>query len=86
MLNMHDIDERLTDCFKVVLPNLPATQLQDASIASVADWDSMATITLISLIEESFGVRTEPEDIEHLTSFESIRQYLQQKMTACHAE
>ena len=77
---MHEIDERLADCFKAVLPALNTAQLRDAAMNSIAGWDSMVTITLISLIEESFGIQTDAEDIEHLTSFQSIRRYLQQKL------
>ena len=77
---MHEIDERLADCFKAALPALNTTQLRDASMNSIAGWDSMVTITLISLIEESFGIQTDAEDIEHLTSFQSIRRYLQHKL------
>jgi acyl carrier protein len=85
MHDMNDIDARLTDCFRAALPKLQLTELQDASIKSVPDWDSMVTITLLTLIEESFGVQTEPEDIEHLTSFQSIRQYLRQKTMTSNA-
>ena len=83
---MNDIEERLTNCFNAVLPKLQGEDLRNASIHSVSDWDSMVTITLMSLIEESFEVQTEPEDIEHLTSFNSILRYLEQKTAACNAD
>ena len=83
---MNDVDERLTECFTAVLPNLKPPQVQDASTESVRDWDSLVTVTLVSLIEESFGIQTEPEEIEHLTSYQSIRRYLQTKIAACNAD
>jgi acyl carrier protein len=46
---------------------------------SMDEWDSMATITLVALIEETFGIQTDSEDIGELTSFERIRNYVQKK-------
>jgi acyl carrier protein len=45
----------------------------------------MVTITLLTLIEESFGVETDAADIEHLTSFEAISGYLRKKAEVCNA-
>jgi acyl carrier protein len=77
---MHDLDERLIDCFQAVLPDVPRNDVRTVSMNSAPGWDSVATITLISLIEESFGVETRAEDIEQLTSFQTIREYLHGKL------
>jgi acyl carrier protein len=76
---MSDLDKRLIECFQAVLPNIDPADMRGLSMKSAPGWDSVVTITLISLIEESFGVETQPEDIEQLTSFETIRAYLLQK-------
>lgn len=76
---MNDLDQRLIECFQAVLPNIDPSDMRSVSMKSAPGWDSVVTITLISLIEESFGVDTEPEDIEQLTSFETIRAYLMRK-------
>lgn len=75
-----DIQERLTNCFNTVFPDLSRDEILRAGSNSVATWDSLATVTLISLIEEEFGISIAPEDFEHLTSFESTRQNLINKI------
>ena len=36
----------------------------------MSDWDSIATVTLITLIEEEFDIEVEAEDLERLVSFD----------------
>jgi acyl carrier protein len=58
---------------------MASEQIRQASMKSVPEWDSMITITLVALIEESFGIQTDSADIAELTSFEGIRNYVQKK-------
>ena len=80
-----EMDERLIGCFQAVFPKMGREEIQKAAMTSVADWDSMVTITLLTLIEESFGVETDATDIEQLTSFEAISEYLRKKAAVCNA-
>lgn len=73
---MSDIEDRLQRCFGLVFPQLPAGQFGGASVQSVAEWDSLANINLLSLIEEEFAVEIPSADLEGLTSFGAIVQYL----------
>jgi acyl carrier protein len=70
------VDERLIECFQAVLPAYAPEQIRNLNMKSTPEWDSMVTVTLISLIEESFRVETQPDDIGQLTSFQTIRDYL----------
>jgi acyl carrier protein len=45
-------------------------------MGSLASWDSLAGITLISLIEEEFNINILPDDAAGLTSFELILDHL----------
>ena len=76
---MNEIRERLTRCFSVVFPQLPEEEIQGAAPTTVESWDSVATITLVSVIEEEFSIQIELEDIEHLVSFEMVLAYLNQR-------
>jgi acyl carrier protein len=67
---MPDLEERLASCFSVVFPDLNADEIKRASNTSVATWDSLATVTLISLIEEEFKLSLPPDDFEYLVSFD----------------
>lgn len=75
------VRERLQNCFSAVFPNLTAEEILLASPASVGSWDSVATMTLVSVLEEEFGISVEPEDIEELVSFELILDYLERKVS-----
>jgi acyl carrier protein len=83
---MHDLQTRLTDCFAATFADLPAAEIPRASVETVGDWDSMATITLLSVVEEEFGVRVPPEDILRFTSFTGILNYLEDRVGTRSAE
>lgn len=74
---MTDTRERLVRCFAAVFPELNVREIPLASPLSVGSWDSVAGITLISIIEEEFGIEVNPEDPEELASFELLRNYLE---------
>jgi acyl carrier protein len=73
---MADIASRLVDCFATVFPELDRREIPSVSAGSIASWDSLAGITLISVVEEEFGVGISPDDVPDLISFELILDYL----------
>ena len=76
---MDDIETRLTQCFQLVFPELAAGGVSKAAPATVSSWDSIATITVVNLIEEEFEVQIGLEDIEQEVSFNTLLNYLQRK-------
>ncbi len=79
---MTDLRQRLTRTFCAVFPDLSKEEIPGASMRSIAGWDSLATVTLIALIEKEFGVQVRSDDLDYLVSFESILTYLQGKVSA----
>ena len=79
---MNEIRERLMRCFSATFPNLTPEEVQLASPTTVESWDSLASITLVAVFEEEFAIQIEPEDIEHLVSFEGSLDYLSKRLTA----
>lgn len=77
---MPEIEQRLTSCFATVFPELGESEIQRASHTSVANWDSLATVTLISVIEEEFNLSVPPDDFEYMISFELVRECLKRKI------
>jgi len=77
---MSDVQERLIDCFGTVFPDLSCDEIPHASSTSVATWDSLATVTLVSVVEEEFGVAITPEDYDYMVSFELVRECLKDKI------
>ncbi len=74
---MAEIESRLANCFATAFPELDPQDIPAVSMASLASWDSLAGITLISVIEEEFNLCIAPDDIPALVSFELILDYLQ---------
>lgn len=73
---MSDVSERLVKCFAAVFPRLSPEEIRRASVNSVGAWDSLATLTLTSLIEEEFSVTIERHDWQDLISFELVVDHL----------
>ena len=74
---MNEIESRLDRCFAAVFPDLPASQIRSATVETVKGWDSVATATLITTIEEEFGVEFDVESVGELTSYSAIQAALQ---------
>ena len=72
---MNNSSVRLSKCFAAVFPNLDDGEILRATPTSVEGWDSVATVTLMSVIEEEFAIEVDPDDIEELLSFDSALGY-----------
>lgn len=64
-----NLSARLEDCFQVVFPHLTRDALSAARQDSLEAWDSVAAITLISVVEDEFQVKIDLERLPQLTSF-----------------
>lgn len=73
---MTDHDTRLVKCFNAVFDGLSEDQIRNATTTNVEGWDSVATVTLITLVEEEFGVEMDLDDLERFTSFDSMLSYV----------
>jgi acyl carrier protein len=68
---------RLQKCFAAVFPTLSQDEMSQASSATVESWDSVAGITLLTTVEEEFGISIEVDELENFTSFPRILSYLE---------
>jgi acyl carrier protein len=73
---MVDLKSRLVNCFATVFPELTSPEIPSVSMGSLASWDSVAGVTLLSVIEEEFSLSIPPDDVAGLVSFELILDYL----------
>ncbi|HZW29647.1 MAG TPA: acyl carrier protein [Isosphaeraceae bacterium] len=71
-----DPRSRLVQCFAAAFPNLEAEAIPRAAAATLPEWDSLASMTLLGLIEEEFQLRVPAADIPRLTSFSVILNYI----------
>jgi len=70
------VKERLENCFIGVFPNLEPDEIESASVMSMKEWDSIATVTLLAVIEEEFGFKVPVEKLKQLDSFTSLLKYV----------
>jgi acyl carrier protein len=73
---MEDVASRLTRCFELVFPDLSAPQIQELDQANLPAWDSIASITLLNVIEEEFQIEIDMELLADLDSFDRIRAHV----------
>lgn len=79
---MDDVQDKLSRCFTALFPGLRAEDIPLASQENVPEWDSLAAITMMRMIEEEFEVQLDFEELENLTSFEGICEYLSSRTPA----
>jgi len=77
-----ELRERLINCFNILFPDLEKGEIICASMASVAEWDSLAMVTLVSVVEEEFEIELGPDDLEELVSFDLILDFLENMKNA----
>jgi acyl carrier protein len=63
---------RLRACFSKVFPDMTDAQTLQASAGGTPLWDSLATVTLLSLIEEEFGLSLDLDDFDETMSFQGL--------------
>jgi acyl carrier protein len=71
-MNNSMLREKLLECFRAVFPGLTDAQLLATSAESNERWDSIAHVTLLSLIEEEFGSSLAMDRLTTLTSFPAL--------------
>ena len=77
---MDNTEERLTKVFETAFPDLSIDRIQSATQDTIPNWDSVAAITLMNLIEEEFAIQMDFEDLGELTSFQKILVYVNGKL------
>jgi acyl carrier protein len=77
---MNDLEPRLQNCFAAVFPDLTPAEIPAASVTSVASWESLTGVMLVSVIEEEFGIQIPPEDLDGFVSYELILDYLREQV------
>lgn len=77
-----DLEVRLVRCFSSVFPDLSDEEIRNASIESVPGWHSLASVTLVSLVQEEFGLQVSLTDLPNLVSFAAVQNYVQHHLTS----
>jgi acyl carrier protein len=83
---MNALEQRLAKCFALALPNLDEQAVRRASTSSVAAWDSLTTVNLVSLVEEEFNIAVPAEDLLEFVSFERVLNVVRRHCDAAGAQ
>ena len=65
---MTSVEERLVKSFGMVFPSLSEPEIRQATPATVREWDSVAAITLVTVLEEEFETSLDFEVMADLDS------------------
>lgn len=74
---MDNVRDKLGRCFALAFPKLDSSQYATASAQNVNEWDSLAQLTLLTLIGEEVGRQLDFEEFEGATSFEALAHALE---------
>ena len=74
-----DVRQRMIGCFEAVFPTVPRERLPQMTPETDPVWDSLATATLVAVIEEEFGVEVPLDELPHLTSFDRVLDVVQRQ-------
>ncbi len=77
---MSNIPSRVAACFLSVFPELAEGDVARASQASLAQWDSVAHVTLLSAIAEEFQIELDEESFESLISYPLIVDFVEERV------
>ncbi|MGI8677610.1 MAG: acyl carrier protein [Jatrophihabitans sp.] len=66
------VDDRLRDCFALVFPSLDPAEGPGLVRADYDEWDSLASITLLTVVEEEFGVSFDDDTLATFDSYAAI--------------
>jgi acyl carrier protein len=79
-MNEASVRSRLLECFRAVFPHVTDENLTTYSAETVSSWDSVTQVTLISVVEEDFGITVPEERYGQVTSFASLLVFLQEDL------
>ena len=79
---MIDLEARLIRCMRTVFPALSEDQAREASQDNVEAWDSVAMLTLLTVVEEEFEMTADYDRVEELASFSGLLRYLREQSPA----
>ena len=77
---MSDLDSRLSALFLAAFASLEAGTVRGATQDSTAGWDSVATVTLASLVEEEFGETFDMDEAADWISYQAVRLSLEKRL------
>ena len=76
---MSDLNSKLLRCISSIFPTLSEEQIRTSDLSEVIASDSLTAVTLLSLIDEEFGVNLDLEELLNLGNFDAIEARLRRE-------
>jgi len=70
---------KLDRIFRQVLELDDAVELESLAYRETPEWDSVAHLSLLSSLEESYGFELEPDELMAMTDYASVREVVQRR-------
>lgn len=80
MKHMNEIYEKLSEIFSDVFDG-EITVTADTTSADIEDWDSLSHITLVSAIEDAFGMRFSMKEVLGMANVGELAQIVSDRKT-----
>lgn len=74
-----DINEKLENIFTQVFPSIPKVDIREVSIENYPEWDSLALMQIITMIENDFSITLGISEIKLLNSFRNCLSVIESK-------
>jgi acyl carrier protein len=74
-----DINEKLENIFTQVFPSIPKVDIREVSIENYPEWDSLALMQIITMIENGFSITLGISEIKLLNSFRNCLSVIESK-------
>jgi len=76
---MTELDDRLVRCFLSVFPAFTEENIRAGTNEYIDDMDSLAGVTLATLIDEEFGVQLDSDQLVKLRDVNSVQRYIEEQ-------
>ena len=73
---MTTLKERVADCFCAIFPSHSRAEILTASRESIPEWDSLAGVTLLTLLQQEFHIDIDLTELEHFNSVQAVLDYV----------
>jgi acyl carrier protein len=81
-MSTDDIERRVCECFRNVFPGVPAEQIPELRQELVADWDSVAHVTLLASLAEEFAIEIDFEAAQDMMSVPAAVQMVRSQIAS----
>jgi acyl carrier protein len=69
---MTGVGERVVACFRMVFPDWSEERIRSAGRDTDETWDSLATLTLVTVLEEELGIVLADDVVDGLDDFGAV--------------